>query len=104
MTKIVTTDIILVLQCAHGKIPRGLQCMCFPGELLVRERPTTAEEGEQDDVGAEERLERRGCRRIGRGGDRHLLQGGQVTDRYRKKDRMRDKDRRKESMRERKIG
>ncbi len=61
-------------------------CVCLAGELLVRERPTTAEEGEQDDVGAEERSERRGRGRIGRGGDRHLVQGGQVTDRYRKKD------------------
>ncbi len=67
--------------------------VCLAGELLVRERPTTAEEGEQDDVGAEERLERRGRGCVGRGGDGHLIQGGQVTDRYRKKGRMRDKDR-----------
>ncbi len=76
-------------------------CVCLPGELLVRERPTTAEEGEQDDVGAEERLERRGRGRFGRGGDRHLVQGGQVTDRYRKKGRMRDKDRERERLNKR---
>ena len=61
--------------------------MCWSGELLVRERPTTAQEGEQDDVGAEERAERRGRGRFGRGGDGHLLQGREVTDRYRDKDR-----------------
>jgi hypothetical protein len=55
-------------------------------------------------VGAEERLERRGRRCIGRGGDRHLIQGGQVTDRYRKKGRMRDRNRERETMRGTKIG
>jgi hypothetical protein len=36
------------------------------GEHLVRERPTTPQEGEQDDVGAEEQTGRRRRGRVGR--------------------------------------
>lgn len=36
------------------------------GQYVVREREETAEEGEQDDVGAQEQARRRGRRRVGR--------------------------------------